>query len=416
VQPPIGAPGAMAHAIAHASSSSYQVLHRFLRHGSVPQALVNVDGILYGTTAYTRGPGQGHHGRGNGTVFTISTTGVKKLLYNFKGGVSDGANPSPGGLIDVNGTLYGTTYSGGGTGCHGLGCGTVYSISTSGSEKVLYSFKGGSEDGALPYGLVEMNGTLYGTTVLGGTAPPSGCSITGNSPGCGTVFSLSTSGSEKILHAFQGVPDGANPQSALIHVNGTLYGITYDGGTCGKGSSKSSGCNSFGTVYSITASGSERVLHRFKYDSGPFPTGGLVDVGGMLYGTTGGTSTFSPCCGTVYRLGTNGAYKRLYSFTGGSDGGFPFGGLMSANGVLYGTTLNGGVVGCTTGSKSGCGTIFSVTTSGKETVLYSFLGVPNGAHPIATLTDVKHRLFGTTAVGGNPACEIGCGTVFALSI
>jgi uncharacterized repeat protein (TIGR03803 family) len=104
------------------------------------------------------------------------------VLYRFRGG-SDGRNPQSG-LIDVNGTLYGTTYFGGdGTGCYAPGCGTVYSISTSGTEKVLYAFKGGS-DGFFPVaGLIDVQGTLYGTTEEGG----GGCST---DDGCGTVFSI----------------------------------------------------------------------------------------------------------------------------------------------------------------------------------------------------------------------------------
>jgi uncharacterized repeat protein (TIGR03803 family) len=373
--------------------------------------MLDVNGTLYGTTPGSQFVCPHHHG-GNGTVFTVSAAGVTKELYHFKGGASDGAHPSPGGLIDVNGTLYGTTDGGGGTGCEGNGCGTVYSISTSGSEKVLYSFKGGSQDGASPYGLVEMNGTLYGTTVLGGTTPPSGCSITGDSPGCGTVFSLSTSGSEKVLHAFQGVPDGANPQSSLIDVSGTLYGITYDGGAvCGKSRSSGSCPAGLGTVYSITPSGSEKVLHAFTWASGPFPTGGLLEVGGTLYGTTGGT--FSPCCGTLYRLGTSGAFKVLYRFQGGRDGAFPSGGLIGVSGSLYGATQEGGVV-CAPYTY-GCGTVFSATTAGDEAVIQRFRGNPGGRDPQAGLVAVNGTLYGTTALGGYDLCDDGCGVIFALT-
>lgn len=393
-------------------ASSYRVLHRFgcVKGAGAPVApLLDVNGTLYGTT-----PGNQfvcpRHRSGNGTVFSISTTGIMKELYHFKGGASDGAGPSPDGLIDVNGTLYGTTSGGGGTGCEGNGCGTVFSISTSGLEKVLYSFKGGSDDGASPYGLVEVNGTLYGTTVLGGARTGIYCSITGNSLGCGTVFSVSTSGSEKVLHVFTGVPDGANPQSGLTEVNGTLYGITYDGGGGCKGRNGGSCPSGIGTVYSITTSGSEKVLHRFTWDSGPFPTGGVVDVGGVLYGTTGGT--FSPCCGTVYRLGTSGAYQVLYRFQGDRDGAFPSGGLTSANGLLYGTTQNGGVV-CAPYTY-GCGTVFSVTTTGAETVLHRFRG-NGGRNPQAALVAVNDSLYGTTVLGGYGACDHGCGVIFALS-
>jgi uncharacterized repeat protein (TIGR03803 family) len=126
----------------------------------------------------------------------------------------DGTHPAAG-LLDVNGTLYGTTQNG------GLSRrGTVYSISTSGVEKVLYRFRGGS-DGLYPLSdLVNVNGTLYGTTSQGGS-------------GSGTVYSVSTSGREKVLYAFKGGSDGAHPLAGLVDVNGKLYGTTYQGGGSG---------------------------------------------------------------------------------------------------------------------------------------------------------------------------------------
>jgi uncharacterized repeat protein (TIGR03803 family) len=360
--------------------------------------LINVDGTLYGTTMSTR------YGLGNGTVFSISTTGVKKVLYGFKGGVSDGAQPV-GALIDVNGTLYGATAQGGGSGCFGRGCGTIYSVSTSGSEEVLYSFKGGS-DGAYPIGgLIEVNGTLYGTTLFGGSNVRYCGNVTNGTPGCGTVYSVSTTGAERVLYSFAGGSDGADPEAGLVDVKGTLYGTTESGGAkCG---GYTLGC---GTVYSVTTSGSENVLYRFKGSrlAAVIPTGGLLYVRGMLYGTTGSPDS----AGSVYKISLTGAHKVVYYFQGAPDGAKPSASLIAVNGMLYGTTVSGGV-GCTTSSDRGCGTIFSVTTSGKETVLHSFLGVPNGAYPMTSLTDVKLRLFGTTLGGG---CDGGCGTVFALPL
>ncbi len=191
-QQPIGAPDAMQ--IAHrtdrrGSPLSYAVLYRFNKapDGHNPFAgLVNVNGTLYGTTFWG--------GARVGTVYSITTGGAEQVLYRF-GGKTDGTEPYAG-LIDVNGTLYGTTYAGGGYGCTGGGCGTVFSITTGGTEKVLYSF-GGGIDGAYPgAGLTDLNGTLYGTTISGG----SGC----GSDGCGTVFSITTGGTEQVLHSFTG--------------------------------------------------------------------------------------------------------------------------------------------------------------------------------------------------------------------
>jgi uncharacterized repeat protein (TIGR03803 family) len=179
---------------------------------------------------------------GNGTVYSVRASGVHKVLYRFRGH-SDGSWPSSG-LLNENGTLYGTTRFGGSS-----NAGIVYSISTSGAEKVLYSFKGGS-DGAYPIaGLIDVNGTLYGTTAEGGG---SGCTSRYNH-GCGTVFTVTTSGRESVLYSFKGGSDGFYPAAELLDVNGLLYGTTVRGS-----------CPPCGTVYTITPAGVEEVIMGFK--------------------------------------------------------------------------------------------------------------------------------------------------------
>lgn len=405
-QLPIGAPGttpqtspATARSAAHRLSASYQQLYRF-RHGSHPTAaLINVSGTLYGTTQ--SGGGRG----GNGTVYSITTSGVHKLLYRFRGD-SDGRYPN--GLLNVHGTLYGTTeYGGSGSSCFNspdtgpdVGCGTVYSISTSGAEKVLYAFKGGS-DGALPLaGLINVKGTLYGTTLDGGA----GCNPSSYEFGCGTVFSVTTSGQETVLHHFAAGSDGAQPVASLVDVSGTLYGTTNWGGTGG-----------YGTVFSISTSGTEKVLYSFTGGSdGELPSGRLIDVNGTLYGTTQNGGGASGChythgllygCGTFFSVTTSGQEAVLYRFVNVSDGIQPVGGLIDVNGTLYGTTFFGGTHG------DAPGTVFSVTTSGTEKVLYSFAGGSDGANPDAALVDVNGTLYGTTSDGGRHDH----GTVFALT-
>jgi uncharacterized repeat protein (TIGR03803 family) len=417
-QPPVGAPSAIQQSSAFVSSrnvspaSSYKQLHRFgrpvrpyQRGGTQPQAaLIDVNGTLYGTTTYggrrCPHPGYVNGEPGCGTVFSISPSGVWKLLHSFRGGASDGAHPYAT-LIDVNGTLYGTTEVGGGTGCGGVGCGTVYSITTSGVETVLHSFTAGS-DGAVPFSeLTNVNGTLYGTTSEGGGT------YCGSAYGCGTVYRISTSGGEKVLYAF-GSPSstaGYIPVSGLVGLNGILYGTTgYGGRTC-KGLTYTCG-----TVYSVTTHGVLKTLYKFKGRSdGAFPASTLVNVNGTLYGTTFGGS-LGP--GTVYSITTAGAEKVLHNFRGGSDGYWPHSGLIDVNGTLFGTTEIGG-------SGGGCGTIYSITTSDKEKVVYSFTCTPDGQDPDGTLLDVNGTLYGTTMHGGIPKCDaqnfVGCGTVFSLS-
>jgi uncharacterized repeat protein (TIGR03803 family) len=287
--------------------------------------------MLYGTTDKGGSASDGYFA--NGIVYRTSTTGATKVLHRFGGGDSDGARPFAG-LIEVNGTLYGTTQWGGSGKCANesgdSGCGTVYSISTSGKEKMLYSFARGS-DGANPdASLIDVNGTLYGTTARGGA---SACS--GN--GCGTVYSISTTGAEKVLYSFAGGSDGANPVAGLIDVKGTLYGTTSGGGSSDNG-----------TVYSISTTGTEEVLYSFRgYSYGGEPLAPLIDVKGALYGTT--------AYGTVYSISTTGAETLLYHFTGEKSGESPAAPLIVVNDTLYGTTTKGGS-GC---GHIGCGTIFT---------------------------------------------------------
>jgi uncharacterized repeat protein (TIGR03803 family) len=298
-----------------------QVLHSF--GGGSDDAhpgatLINVNGTLYGTTS------SGFYGTGCradcGTVFSVTTDGTEKVLYTFAGG-SDGAGPT-GNLINVNGVLYGTTFEGGAN-----DNGTVFSITTTGTEKVLHRFSGGS-DGANPQaGLINVNGTLYGTTASGG----SGC--TGY--GCGTVFSVTTDGTEKVLYSFGGGSDGENPEAGLINVKGTLYGTTQNGG----------GSFGYRTVFSVTPTGTEKVLYGFRGGpDGAYPHAGLINVKGALYSTTreDGANGY----GTIFSVTTTGAEKVLYSFGGGSDGDNPEAGLINVKGTLYGTTPTGGDDGC----------------------------------------------------------------------
>jgi uncharacterized repeat protein (TIGR03803 family) len=301
-------------------------------------------------------------------------------------------------LTVANGALYGTTYFGGGPGC-GYGCGTVFKITTSGTESVIYSFKGYPEDGAVPYaGLIAAKGTLYGTTFFGGDYS---CGSGSLPSGCGTVYEITKSGSESVLYSFKGGTDGLWPQARLLNVKGMLYGTTLQGG----------GTSNSGTVFAVTTSGTETVLHRFKRaKDGAYPAAGLTNVYGALYGTTldGGQSNL----GTVFTITTSGAESVLHSFKGGTDGSIPAAGLLNVNGVLYGTTGDGGSARC---SSNGCGTVFKITTSGLESVLYAFKGRKGGDLPQSSLTNVSGRLYGTTVGGGGMGCTGGCGTVYGIS-
>jgi len=364
----------------HRASSGYQVVYRFgsrHRDGRLSYApMINVKGTLYGTTY--RG---GAHGFG--TVFRIPAAGKEQTLYSFGGG-SDGALPQAG-LIVVNGTLYGTTAYGGAN-----GNGTVFSVTTGGTEKIVYSFRGGSSDGLTPVAsLLNVNGTLYGTTFYGGAHL------------YGTIFSVTTGGAEMVVYSFgAGSSDGENPTANLVDIKGTLYGTAPVGGAHGAG-----------TVFGVTTSGQEKLSYSFGGGSdGANPGASLIDVNGALYGTTsagGSCAGHDFGCGTVFEITTTGTEKVLYSFGDSPDGQDPSGSLIDVKGRLYGTTLLGG---------SGDGAIFAVTTTGKEKVLHLF-DSSDGAQPAASLIDVHDVLYGTTRYGGGHGCRIynGCGTVFALT-
>lgn len=388
----IGAPGVVPRVTSPQTHSNvkYKVIYSFGAHsddGSVPAAgLINIEDKLYGTTAVGGTKGC-YYGNGCGTVFSVGLSGKEKVLYSFRVG-SDGANPYAG-FVYSKGRLYGATYYGGsyeyGSGCYyGQGCGTFFSIARSGAETVLHSF-GGSGDGQNPFALlIKVNGALYGTTQHGGEDTDGG-----------TVFKITPSGDETVLHSFGGSGDGAAPMAGLVSVKGALYGTTYFGGT-----------NNIGTVFKITASGTETVLYSFSRGSdGAYPEGQLLDVHGTLYGTTqGGGSAGS---GTVFSVTTAGKERVLYSFLGNPDGAGPVASLVVVNGVLYGTTELGGAYSDTS---VGNGTVFSITTSGKERVLHRFAGNPDGTYPRAQLLDVHGTLYGTASNGG----AYGDGIIFSL--
>lgn len=375
------------------SRPAYDLLYSFKggNDGRDPHAgpLINVNGTLYGTTEY--GGGTCYHRCFGGTVYAITPSGSETVLHSFEDGSQDGKNPRAG-VIDVDGALYGTTVHGGVASCY---CGTVFEVTLSGAEIVLHSFTGAPDGFGPEYGLLDVNGTLYGTTASGGAH------------GDGTVFAITTSGKETVLHSFAGEPDGADPKASLTNVNGTLYGTTYSGGA---NCSPSGGC---GTVFTITKSGRETVLYSFKGGSGDgeHPTqSALVDVNGTLYGTSkrGGADNR----GTVFSITRSGKETVLHSFGGPEDGVYPYGGLIDVNGTLYGETSNGGSVSCGVRYRNvhGCGTVFKITTSGKETVLHSFGAPKDGKYPYAGLIFVNGRLYGTTTAGGRR----NAGTVFSL--
>jgi uncharacterized repeat protein (TIGR03803 family) len=333
------------------------------------------EGALYGTTL--EGGDLRCFGRlGCGTVFRLSPSGAafeKRTLHRFSGG-RDGSEPTSGLTLDAHGALYGTTASGGGTGCGGDGCGIVYELAPAGAryrETILYRFRGGA-DGTRPSGgvVLDDDGDLFGVTARGGN-------LCVESPtGCGTVYELipQRSGYRKVaLYRFLGsaAGDGAIPVPRLTRgPDGTLYGTTVAGG---KGICEDGGC---GTVFELARSGSsfsERVLMSFGPAAGKTPPqpSALLLRGNRLYGTTsmGGRFTsylFPHGCGTAFVLALRtGAGKVIHDFKGPpKDGAAPADGVIAGPGdSLYGATGRGGSGACL--EFTGCGTIFRLAYPGR---------------------------------------------------
>lgn len=248
-------------------SGAEKVLHSFAggKDGETPRAgLTAVNGTLYGTTALG-GTGNCASGEGCGTVFKVTTAGKETVLYSFKS-LGTGSGPE-GALAFVGGALYGTVGAGGAS-----GSGIVFKISLSGSVKVIYNFKGGfSKDGSDPTGdLTDVKGVLYGTTAYGGTYG----SGTGTS---GTVFRVTTSGAEKVIYSFKGSPDGGYPNfTSLANVNGTLYGTTCVGGTHSLGTIFKVKTSGGGSVLHSFAGGKDGAVGERVADAGPVALNGKL--------------------------------------------------------------------------------------------------------------------------------------------
>ncbi len=270
------------------STGKEKLVHTFAgqpNDGSTPFAalILGSDGNFYGSTT-----GGGKYNVG--TVFKLALDGSDTVLYSFNEKRS-GNDPFAGLIMDANANLYGADAGGG-----AKNFGTVFEHAQDGTERVLHAFKGPPNDGSTPDGalVMDQSDNLYGTTFTGGH---SGCY---SDEGCGTVFRLAPGGTETILHFFTGKHgDGANPIAGLIaDAAGDFYGTTEFGG----GGLPCNGFYGCGTVFEITPDGTETILHSFRDGSkGANPVAGLVADGkGNFYGTasTGGAYGY----GTVFEI------------------------------------------------------------------------------------------------------------------
>lgn len=370
-------------------AQEYKVLKTFNgSDGQNPYGTVLVEGgKMYGLTS-------GRSTLGMGTVFSMDLNGSNHtILHSFATPYSatDGAVPQ-GDLIRVGDDLYGMTYYGGAN--HpATGSGVIFKVGMNGSNfTLLHTFTGGATDGALPYGSLSfVDGNLYGMTSAGGTS------------NTGALFRMDTNGgSFSVLHSFSSNLDGKQPYGDLLAIGDRLYGTASTGGT--------GNVNGAGLVFSIGTNGAGfQVMHDFRGGPGDGnrPMGSLLDVGGVLYGTTenGGSNGNR---GAIFRLNTDGTdYQIIHNFAGGSGGGSDpyYEDLVAFGDTLYGVTQFGGT--------NNYGTLFELNTNGSDfAVLHSFRGSADGRYPYGGLELADGVLYGMTANGG----PSDVGTVFSYVI
>jgi uncharacterized repeat protein (TIGR03803 family) len=343
------------------------------------------------------GSGYSGPGTGDGTIFSIPTTGglPTVLFYCYEPQVD-----CPAGELTVSGTiLYGLSPWGG-----AFGGGAIFSIPTNGgTPNILFSFDG--THGASPYGKLTLSGsTFYGMTCYGGNGFDGG-----GYSGSGTIFCIPvTGGSPTILYYFDGAR-GSYPFGSLTLSGSTLYGMTA-GAAGGENTLPRGG---YGTIFSIpTSGGTPTVLFHFEGTHGANPTGSLILSGSTLYGMTaeGGANND----GTIFSIPTSGGTPNILFSFDGTRGAGPAGNLTLNGSTLYGMTTFGGS-GYTGASNTGSGVIFSIpTTGGTPTILSHFDGA-HGANPLGSLTLGSSTLYGTTW-GGGAYGAYGNGVVFSIPI
>jgi uncharacterized repeat protein (TIGR03803 family) len=363
---------------------TYTVIHAFDygTEGGLPESglTLGTDGNFYGTT-YRGGP------TSVGTIYKMEPSGAVTVLYPLQYG-TDGGYPYAGVVRGPDGSLYGTTSSGGPG-----GYGTAFKLDPTGHFSVLHGFNwndGGSPLGPLVQG---QDGSLYGTTYYGGPI------------GAGTVFKIDPMGTFSTLHPFD-YTTGAYPWAGLLYddTDGSLYGTTILGGTSGNG-----------VVFKIDPTGVATVLHSFdRYNEGGYPYGGLVR--GSLIGTTNVGSPMG--FGTIFELDpASGSLSTLHVFSSRDGINSQAALVRGQDGSLYGTAPYGGV--------NNGGTVFRLTKTPSALALGQANGIYAGTTTLpATLTSSGAPVVGRQvnftlnglAVGSVPTDGSGVATLGGLSL
>jgi uncharacterized repeat protein (TIGR03803 family) len=340
------------------------------------------DGDMYATSPYG--------GTDYGTLFKFTPSGTVSIVNDSPIGyfVVSGVT------LGTDGNLYGTDQDGGpsGGGCGFAGCGQIYKVTPAGAETVLYNFTNTAGDGYDPQSapIQATNGKFYGTTPYSA----------GNY--ISVAYSITSAGAFSTVHTFAN-SEGQNVYAGFVQgSDGNLYGVA-----------QTQGANGFGTIFKMTTAGVVTVLHSFDAVDGENPYYPLIQASdGNFYGVAnGGTGDGA---GVIFKITPSGTYTVLHNFVMATEGGNPSSSLVQAtDGKLYGVTPSWGPL--------NGGTIYSITTSGTFSVLYSFDGtdVTNGYEPSSPLKqNTNGKLYGETYYGGTATvCNIfGCGVIYSLDM
>ena len=316
-------------------------------------------------------------------VNVACTTGPEKVVYAFSGG-TDGRYPDSGLTTGGDGNFYGTTTYGGAN-----DLGTVFKITSEGVHTVLYSFTGGPGDGQNPASGLELgnDGAFYATTTAGGAF------------GSGTFYEITLDGKETMLYSFGGNGSGATPQGLTLVSRRQFLRNHYLWRR-----------QQSGTVYRITPTGAQTVLYSFANRlDGQSPAAGLAGVMVTVICMELPSMAERIIWGTIFRIAPDGAgYAHLYSFAGGpTDGQYPGVKLRHvSDGTLWGSTGGGGA--------NGLGTMFRYDpSSGAISIMHSFAGAPDdGSQPSCRLrVGNDGNLYGATFYGGS----FDLGTLFQIT-
>jgi uncharacterized repeat protein (TIGR03803 family) len=360
-----------------AEAQTFSVLHEFQgvpNDGSGPRGGLLRDGAgnFLGTT-FSGGA------LGEGTIYKLSPTAQENVLFTFN--TTNGSFPASGLVRDKAGNLYGTADEGPG------GAGVLFRLAKDGTEVTFHAFQGGQNSAAaVPSGGVIMDaaGNFYGATLLGGL-------------GFGTIYRVDPAGNLKVLYNFQGRADGASPQGPLVRdADGNIFGAAAE-----------KGAHNAGTIFKLASNGTLTVLHSFTGGrDGKTPQGALLlDKAGNLFGSAfAGGDTGN---GTIFQVSKSGGFRRLHSFSGAVDGTNPNGALIrDSGGNIFGTAQLGGAL--------FLGTVFKLTAAGELIVLHAFTGEEDGATPFSgVMRDAAGNLFGTAEQ--NFLIDQRGGTVFKIT-